>query len=289
MGLFGTPRMTADFAQAPLLVTTSWDDGHPSDLRVAELLEKHGLRGTFYVPCINSEGRPVMRPTEIAELGQRFEIGGHTQDHISLTDTGSHLAAAQIAANKHRLEDLLGREVCGFAYVRGRHNRTVRGLVAKAGYRYARTIRNLMSTPGLDRFRVPTTAQFFGHSASTYFRNYMSGGPTLRRSAVLATVLINAGLAARHFGAAEVCARSGGYFHLWGHSWELDEYDLWDELDRLLGRLLQLRARFVTNADWCASLLSDATEAQAASCVATWSSTAAAVTNAPTTLRNNSQ
>jgi hypothetical protein len=31
-------------------ITTSWDDGHPSDLRVAELLIKHGLRGTFYVP-----------------------------------------------------------------------------------------------------------------------------------------------------------------------------------------------------------------------------------------------
>jgi len=256
--------MTADLVHAPLLVTTSWDDGHPSDLRLADVLEKHGLRGTFYVPCINSEGRPVMRSTEIAELGRRFEIGGHTQDHISLTDTGPHLAAAQIAANKHRLEDLLGREVCGFAYVRGRHNRTVRGMVAKAGYRYARTTRNLMSTPGLDRFRVPTTTQFYRHSASTYIRNYLSGGPTLRRSAVLATVLIKGGLAARHFRAAEACAHSGGYFHLWGHSWELDEHDLWDELDRLLGRLLQLHARFVTNADWCASLLSGAAEAQTA-------------------------
>ena len=31
-------------------ITTSWDDGHPLDLRVAELLAKYGLQGTFYVP-----------------------------------------------------------------------------------------------------------------------------------------------------------------------------------------------------------------------------------------------
>ena len=96
---FLKPRMPAELVDAPLLVTTSWDDGHPSDLRVADLLEKHGLSGTFYVPSTNSEGRPVMRSIEIAELGRRFEIGGHTQDHVSLTEMGPHLAAAQIVAN----------------------------------------------------------------------------------------------------------------------------------------------------------------------------------------------
>ncbi len=33
-------------------ITTSWDDGHPLDFRVAELLSKYGLRGTFYIPMI---------------------------------------------------------------------------------------------------------------------------------------------------------------------------------------------------------------------------------------------
>jgi len=246
--------MKAEAAGTPLLVTTSWDDGHPSDLRIADLLEKHGMSGTFYVPCTNSEGRPVMESTEIAQLGRRFEVGGHTRDHVSLTDIAPHLAAGQIRANKHRLEDLLGREVCGFAYVRGHHNRTVRSLVAKSGYRYARTIKNLMSTPGFNRFRVPTTTQFFNHREQTYLRNYLSGGLTLRRAAILSAVLVNTELATRLSKAAEACLREGGYFHLWGHSWELDEHDLWGELDHFLGRLRQLRANFVTNSEWCASL-----------------------------------
>ena len=81
-----------------LLVTTSWDDGHPSDLRVADLLDKHGLSATFYVPCANSEGRPVMVSSDVAELGRRFEIGGHTRDHVSLANVTTHFAADQILA-----------------------------------------------------------------------------------------------------------------------------------------------------------------------------------------------
>jgi peptidoglycan/xylan/chitin deacetylase (PgdA/CDA1 family) len=229
--------MQTKLVETSLVVTTSWDDGHPSDHRVAELLEKHGLNGTFYVPCSNSEGRPVMSSGEIAELGQRFEIGGHTRDHINLTEVTPQVAASQIA------------------YVRGRHNRIVRALVDKAGFRYARTIKNLMSAPGTDRLQVPTTTQFFAHTPATYLRNYISGGPTLQRAALLVAVLRENELAERCAKAAVACARSGGYFHLWGHSWELDEFNLWSELDRFLGQLREFHARFVTNAAWCASLV----------------------------------
>jgi peptidoglycan/xylan/chitin deacetylase (PgdA/CDA1 family) len=246
-------RMQTDSADTPLLVTTSWDDGHPSDLRVADLLEKHGIRGTFYVPCTNSEGRPVMRSAEIIQLARRNEIGGHTRDHVILTTIAPEMAAAQIRANKQRLEDLLGHGVHGFAYVRGHHNRTVRDLVKKAGFKYARTVKNLMSTPGGDRFAVATTAQFFPHRGVTYLRNYASGRPTLQRSRILRAVLGHAEFSARLSGSVEACRHSGGHFHLWGHSWELDEHDLWEELERFLVRLTQLHAKFVTNDEWCAS------------------------------------
>src|SRR5262245_51647144 len=88
---------------ASLLSTPLWDDRHPADLRVADLLDKHGLMGTFYIPCSKSESRPVMRSSDVMELGRRFEIGGHTQNHVSLTEIGPRAAANQILANKHRL------------------------------------------------------------------------------------------------------------------------------------------------------------------------------------------
>ena len=255
-----------------LLVTTSWDDGHPADLRIADLLDKHGLNGTFYIPCSNSEGGPVMRSSDVRELARRFEIGGHTQNHISLTEIAPRVAANQIRTNKQRLEDLVGREICGFAYVRGRHNRIVRGLVEQAGFRYARTIKNLMSTPGHDRFQIPTTAQFFGHATSTYVRNYLSEGPSLERTVILASVLRSNQLTTRFSRAAEASARLGGYFHLWGHSWEVNEYGLWSELDLFLGQLRTLATHFVTNAAWCASLTMRAGAQTSTPANASWTS-----------------
>ncbi len=255
----GSKKIGAESGRTrPLLVTTSWDDGHPSDLRLADLMEKHALHGTFYVPCRNSEGKPVMDAAQIASLGRRFEIGGHTQNHVDLTALTPASAAAEIRSNKARLEDLLGREICGFAYVRGRHNAVVRNLVDQAGFRYARTIKNLMSAPGGDHLQIPTTTQFFPHVTSTYIRNYVSGGPTLKRTAILAAMLGEGELAARVAKAAAVCASAGGFFHLWGHSWELDQHDLWGELDRAFARLRELGACFVSNAAWCATLAASA-------------------------------
>ena len=230
-----------------LLVTTSWDDGHPSDLRLADLLAKHGITGTFYVPNRNVEGRKVMQPHKVRQLGTRFEVGGHTRDHVVLTRLSPEIAAEQIAANKKWLEDVLGREVGGFAYVRGQHNRTIRQLVRQSGFRYARTVASLSDTEGTDPYRVPTTLQFFPHADATYLRNYLSGGPSLRRFILLRAVIGGGTLSDRLCRAAEACLVRRGCFHLWGHSWELDEHHLWEELDGFLAHLRRLSAHFVTN------------------------------------------
>lgn len=232
---------------APFLVTTSWDDGHPADVRLAELLAKHGAAGTFYVPNVNVEGRPVMCPAEIRVVAQLVDIGGHTRDHVSLVRLPLKDAAQQVATNKMWLEDLLGREVCCFAYVRGHHNRSVRRLVRDAGFRYARTGANLFDTPGADCHRMLTTLQFYPHEHAVYLRNYLSGGLGLRRLALLRVLLRGRGFRELLGRAAEFCHARGGCLHVWGHSWELNEYDLWDELDCFLANLSRLKAHFVTN------------------------------------------
>ena len=71
------------------IFTTSWDDGHPLDTRIAELLSRHGFQGTFYVPLSNREGLPVMPPEEMRRLGRGFEIGSHTIDHCYLKTVGA--------------------------------------------------------------------------------------------------------------------------------------------------------------------------------------------------------
>lgn len=236
-------------ASPSLFVTTSWDDGHPSDRRLSDLLERHAARGTFYVPTRNAEGRPVMSGPDLIRLGRYNEIGGHTKDHIPLTGLPAGSAYEQIRANKLFLEDSLSRSVPGFAYVRGANNLKTRKLVRRAGYRYARGIKSLTSHRPSQPFAMPVTIQFFPHQTKTYVKNFISGGPTYHRTRLLCATISDLPLAARCFALARACLRSGRHFHLWGHSWELDEYDLWSELDNFFTRLRELQPIYVSNAD----------------------------------------
>src|ERR1700761_2379309 len=65
------------------LITTSWDDGHTLDFRIAGLLEKYKLKGTFYIPKFNPQNE-VLPEKDILALSSRFEIGGHTLTHVNL-------------------------------------------------------------------------------------------------------------------------------------------------------------------------------------------------------------
>ena len=103
----------------PAWITTSWDDGHPLDLRIAELLMKHGLRGTFYVPLENC--RPTLSATQIRALSAEFEIGAHTVNHVILTSLTNDRAREEIGESKRRLEDITGKLCSVFCAPSGRH------------------------------------------------------------------------------------------------------------------------------------------------------------------------
>lgn len=219
---------------AALRLTTSWDDGHPLDLRVAEILAKHGFSGTFYVPCHNCEGRPVLSTSELRTLGASFEIGGHSLDHVPLIGLAVGYRDHQLRDSKRRIENELGHPITGFCYPGGMHDRGVRQAVREAGFRYARTVTNLSTDPPHDRFRVATTIQLFPHQPITYLKNYTWRGSWGERALPLAMCLRHRSIDACLEALLELAAARGGVFHLWGHSWELEDRGLWGVLDRFL-------------------------------------------------------
>ena len=91
---------------APAYMTTSWDDGHPLDLRVAALLSKYGLAGTFYVPAMTE--RETMSAAQLRELVPDFEIGAHTIHHVDLTRVADERAWHEIVDSKSWVEDNTG-------------------------------------------------------------------------------------------------------------------------------------------------------------------------------------
>jgi peptidoglycan/xylan/chitin deacetylase (PgdA/CDA1 family) len=214
--------------------TCSIDDGHPSDMKMAALLDKHGLQGTFYIPIHNREGFDVMPAQRIRELASRFEIGSHTYDHcflkyIDLTD--SHY---QVTEGKKQLEDILGRTVEGFCYPGGKYRPADVQIVKAAGFRYARTTMNLCFDIGRQSHEMPTTCQFYPHQRNVYFRNFASGGSWRLRRQGLRVAVSHENWTDRLYALFNHACLHGRVFHLWGHSRDIDQLDAWEDLDHFL-------------------------------------------------------
>ena len=234
-------------------ITTSWDDGHPLDLRVADRLAKYGLRGTFYVPA--SGEHPRMSAAELRRLASGFEIGAHTLHHLDLTRASEGCARREIVASKAWIEDSTGKPCRMFCPPLGRFSARHLGIVREAGYLGLRSV-ELCSLARPRRkagvMLMPTTVQAFPHKPAAFYRNALKRGVfrnlwrylACRRAGdwpKLAAALLRAALG------------EGGIFHLWGHSWDVEETGQWQQLDavlRLLGETAQ-DAPPLTNAEIC--------------------------------------
>lgn len=227
-----------------LILTTSWDDGAPEDLRLAEILARHGLPATFFVPLANIEGRPVLSPVELRGLASAgFEIGGHGMDHRRLSTLDPAALRRQVVDGKSALEDLLGRPVTGFCYPGGRWSERVLQVVREAGFLYARTTAMGHLSTGRDPFLMPTTMQVFPHQRRALLRNALrnAGRPGGRGAALLLARLAGVGDFDRRLELLiQRAARDGGVLHLWGHAWEIDAVNLWPYVDRLFAALAEL-------------------------------------------------
>ncbi|MGZ3253143.1 MAG: polysaccharide deacetylase family protein [Burkholderiaceae bacterium] len=215
------------------MFTCSTDDGHPSDMKMAALLSRHNLSGTFFIPIKNREGPPVLSHAEIREVAARFEIGSHTYDHRFLNSVDAKQARFQIEEGKKKLEDILGAEVPGFCYPGGKYQQAHIGLVKEAGFRYARTTMNLCFSSGRSRFEMPTTCQFYPHDRSVYCRNFIRAGNWPQRYDGLALALSEANWIKRIYALFDHACEEGTVFHLWSHSHDIDKLGAWEELDRL--------------------------------------------------------
>lgn len=233
----------------PRIVTTSWDDGDYADLKLAELLLSRGIRGTFYIP-INYRDRPLGHSELRVLASEGFEIGAHGYSHKHLWSLEPQELAQEVRPCKRILEDLLGKEVEMFCYPRGRYDANVVRAVQDAGYKGARTVRMLATRPSFDPFEMPTTLQVFPHGRLTYLKNVARARSAeglqscLRQMPRLGSWLE---LGKRLFDAV---MESGGIWHLYGHSWEIERLGLWNGLRELLDYVCQRDdVRYVRNCE----------------------------------------
>ncbi|MFI9270103.1 polysaccharide deacetylase family protein [Kitasatospora sp. NPDC052896] len=213
-------------------VTTSWDDGHVLDPRLADLLDRYRLPGTFYIAPRNLEFAPAERLSAagIRELAERFEIGGHTLTHQRLPQLSDAAAAEEIRSGRAELEDITGSPVTSFCYPRGEYTPGQVTLVEQAGFTLARTVRRGSLRPG-HALELATTVNAYTHRVDGPLALRLAGG----RPWTAARLYLAWDELAVHF--FDRCLREGGVFHLWGHSWEVDARGEWARLERVLAHI----------------------------------------------------
>jgi len=221
------------------VLSLSIDDGHPLDMRMADLLSKHGVAASFHVPVRNCEGPPVMSSSHLRELAKNFEIGSHTLEHRYLARLDIHEALRQITQGKQVLQDMLGKPVHGFCYPGGKYHAIHCDMVQAAGFRYARTTQNLRLDAGRLPMEVPTTLQFYPHTRGVLVRNFLSQRHWKERWFVFELLMQEEHWLDRLRRLFAWTVRRGGVFHLWCHSLDIDRLGLWQELDRFLAEAVE--------------------------------------------------
>lgn len=191
-----------------VFVETSWDDGSHHDLRLHQLLLEYRLPAMFYIPSIARE----LTDEQIKELARHHEIGGHTETHRVLSLISPTAAEYEIKGCKESMEWLIGREVTSFCYPKGKYRKSDSEAVKLAGFKEARTVDVLSMQYPEDPYRKATTVHVF------------------QRREYLGTHWLSVAIA--RWNAVMDPESPYNYFHLWGHSWEIDQHGEWENLEK---------------------------------------------------------
>lgn len=127
----------------------TYDDGVLQDVRFVELLNRHGLKGTFNLNSqLMEEEFAWVHPCgmEVKRLGigaaqglyDGHEIASHTLRHPYMQDLPEFEILRQLGEDKQRLESLFGREVCGFAVPFDYYSELIARSAEICGFEYAR-------------------------------------------------------------------------------------------------------------------------------------------------------
>ena len=157
-------------------ITFSFDDGTLQDVRLVEILNKYGLKGTFNI-CSALLGKPntVRRnglevdhtkvdPKDVRSVYAGHEVAVHTLTHPWLNRLEDEDVVREIEEDRVALSELCGYEVSGMAYPFGIYDDRILKLMRdRTGIRYSRTIKNTHA------FDLPNRDELLTWHPSVYY------------------------------------------------------------------------------------------------------------------------
>lgn len=205
-------------------ITFSYDDGVTQDRRLVALFNKYGIKGTFN---LNSEllgqensliregvlvSHNKVAPSEVRELYTGHEIAVHTLTHPNLSRvTDDEEIVRQVECDRENLSKLAGYEVTGMAYPGGGVNFTphvAKIIEQRTGVQYARTT---VCNYGFER-----QGNLYQFQPSVYHVMEMDKMFELGKQFL------------------ELKPERPQIFYIWGHSYEFDIHDTWNQFESFL-------------------------------------------------------
>ena len=229
-----------------VIVTTSWDDGHKLDIRLAALLKKYNVPGTFYVSPRDHEIKKADRLTDqqVKDIdADGFEIGAHTMTHPRLTAVTDTQARREMQNSKKYLEKILDKPVVSFCYPGGNYLKHHVAMAAEVGFTYARTVKRFYFGLKAPLQESHTSVNTYNHYMDLWKIFKFAGYNPLK----VPHLFHWENLAKAMFDKVQ---EDGGIFHLWGHSWEVEGHGDWEKLESVLQYISgKENVHYVTNGE----------------------------------------
>lgn len=209
-------------------VTFSYDDGSIHDIRLSDELTKHGLKCTFNINAgYFAEGERSWRlsPNKLREyvLDRGHEIAVHGQWHRANGKQRTIEGIRDVLDCRIALEREFGRIIQGMAYpdsgirqmMNGADYGTIRNYLKELDVAYARTAGGDNDSFALpeDWYNWVPTAHHDNPEIFTYIEKFL-------------TADVNGAYCARQYPLL---------LYIWGHSFEYDQKQNWDRLEKICG------------------------------------------------------
>lgn len=201
-------------------LTFSYDDAVTQDVRLIEMMNRYGVKGTFNIntgrlgmkSLHEQNGKTVthnkLYPEEIAETYAGHELAVHGLTHLDLARVPSGTAAYEVSADRRNIETITKTPVRGMAYPFGTYTEETLEILKSCGIVYSRTVQSTHS------FRLP--------------EDFLRWHPTCHHADERLMKL------AEHFVNDETQYDEAMLFYVWGHSYEFDVTDGWDAMEAFL-------------------------------------------------------
>ncbi len=150
-------------------------------------------------------------------------------------------ACDEIRGSFNWLKDLLGYDSVCFCFPGGKHDKKLIHKVFENGFQLARTTELLYVQHTLKANVMRTTLQVYNHSALTYTKHLLK-----HKRLVTLIRFLTSNSSYDILSLTENFLKKtndGACFHLWGHSWEIEEYNLWKKLEDIF-RFISGNAEF---------------------------------------------